>query len=104
MSGKDAYFTYNGLNRPAMAAGVPLMLLLSCGFIAVFFGFLAVYFIGAFGLIVPALIGMFLFAVRIMCENDPNALRVIKLSLKGMLLKLKHGDLITGFDSGRYDK
>lgn len=102
MSSKDSYYTYNGLNRPAMVRGVPFMLLLTCGFLAIFTGFLGIYFLGAFGLVFPVLIAAFLFAVKIICENDPNALRVVKLSLSGMLLKLKHGDSITGFDSGGY--
>lgn len=87
-----------------MVRGVPLMLLLSCGFIATFSGFIGVFFLGVFGLVFPLLIGAFLFIVKVICENDPNALRVVKLSFSGMLLKLKHGDMITGFDSGGYNK
>ncbi|EGH9360840.1 conjugal transfer protein TraD [Salmonella enterica] len=104
MKEKTLYLTYNGLNRPAMVRGVPLMLLLSCGFLATFSGFIAIYFIGVFGLIFPVFFGVFLLGVKVVCENDPNALRVLKLSLSGMLLKLKHGEMITGFDSGRYDE
>lgn len=104
MNGKDVYFTYNGLNRPAMVRGVPLMLLLSCGFIATFSGFIGIYFLGIFGMVFPLFIGAFLFMVKVVCENDPNALRVLNLSLSGMFLKLKHGDWITGFDSGGYDQ
>lgn len=87
-----------------MVRGVPLMLLLSCGFLATLTGFIGLYFLGVFGLIFPLLICVFLFVVKVVCENDPNALRVLKLSLSGMIIKFKHGDWITGFDSGGYYK
>jgi len=69
MNGKDVYFTYNGLNRPAMVRGVPLMLLLSCGFIATFSGFIGVFFLGVFGLVFPLLIGAFLFIVKVIVKT-----------------------------------
>ncbi|ENO8530929.1 VirB3 family type IV secretion system protein [Escherichia coli] len=96
---KSQYATYNGLNRPAMVMGVPLLLLLAVGFIAVFCGFAAIYFWGGVGLIIPALCFLFLFIVRLFCDSDPNALRVLRLQLKGFMLKLKHQDTVTGFSS-----
>lgn len=93
------YATYNGLNRPAMVKGVPLLLLLAVGFFAIFGGFLAIYFYGAKGFSLPVISGFFLFAVRSVCENDPNALEVIKLNLKGKKMQLLHGETIIGYDS-----
>lgn len=96
---RNQYATYNGLNRPAMVMGVPLMLLLFSGFVAVFGGFGAIYLFGAKGLIVPSVLFLFLFIVRLFCDSDPNALRVLHLQFKGFLLKVKHQDIITGFSS-----
>lgn len=93
------YMTYNGLNRPAMIKGIPLMLGLIVCFIAAVGGFFSIFMFGLKGFIFPALCMLFLFAVRVMCENDPNALTVKKLSLSGFILKLKHGDTIVGFSS-----
>ncbi len=94
---KKVFATYNGLNRPAMVMGVPLLLLLAVGFLAVFGGFTAMYFWGLSGLLVPALCFLFLFIIRLICENDPNALRVLKLQFKGMILKVIHRDTVIGF-------
>lgn len=93
------YITYNGLNRPAMIKGIPLMLGLIVCFIAAVGGFFCLFMFGLKGFIFPALCMMFLFTVRVMCENDPNALTVKKLSMSGFMLKLKHGDTIVGFSS-----
>lgn len=93
------YATYNGLNRPAMIMGVPLLLLLAVGFFAVFGGYAAIYIYGVKGFSVPVIAGFCLFAVRTACENDPNALEVIKLNLKGKRLQLLHGENIIGYDS-----
>ncbi|ECT8230231.1 conjugal transfer protein TraD [Salmonella enterica subsp. enterica serovar Enteritidis] len=96
---KNVFATYNGLNRPAMVMGVPLLLLLAVGFLAVFGGFTALYFWGLSGLLVPGLCFLFLFIIRLICENDPNALRVLKLQFNGMVLKVKHRDSVIGFSS-----
>ncbi|EPR9285179.1 VirB3 family type IV secretion system protein [Escherichia coli] len=96
---KNVFATYNGLNRPAMVMGVPLLLLLAVGFLAVFGGFTAMFFWGLSGLLVPALCFLFLFIIRLICENDPNALRVLKLQFKGMILKIMHRDTVIGFSS-----
>jgi len=93
------YMTYNGLNRPAMIKGIPLMLGLVVCFIAAFGGFIAIYLCGFKGFIFPISCILFLFFVRVLCENDPNALTVHRLSLAGMWLKIKHGDSVIGFSS-----
>ncbi|EAZ1917734.1 conjugal transfer protein TraD [Salmonella enterica subsp. enterica serovar Montevideo] len=96
---KIVFLSYNGLNRPAMVMGVPLMLLLAVGFLAVFGGFGCMFMWGISGVIFPALCFLFLFTIRIICENDPNALSVMNLQLKGCFLKVMHRDSIVGFSS-----
>jgi len=93
--------TYNGFNRPALVAGIPLMLLLFTAFFAFLTGFPAIFFWGMKGLIIPVVCALFLFMVKLGCENDPNALRVIRLNLMGLLLKIRHRDLIIGYSSVR---
>lgn len=93
--------TYNGFNRPALVSGIPLMLLLFTDFFAVLTGFPAIFLWGMKGLIIPAICALFLFIVKLACENDPNALRVIRLNLMGLLLKIRHRDLIIGYSSVR---
>ncbi|EFL2297890.1 hypothetical protein AOC66_004871 [Escherichia coli] len=61
---KVVFLSYNGLNRPVMVRGVPLMLFLSVGFLAVFGGFGCMFMWGISGLIFPALCFLFLFIDR----------------------------------------
>lgn len=98
---KVEYITYNGFNRPALVFGVPLLLLVGLGMFALvgFFGMIILFdFFKA--LIIPFLVGIILFIVRAMCETDPNAMRVAKLRLKGLLKKFSQGNSIISFHSG----
>lgn len=102
---KDQYATYNGLNRPAMAMGIPLMLLLLLGFIGVFGTFLCLFMFGAKGFVFTAFIFLVTFALKLICEKDPNALDVVKMNMKGWFINLRQNiavmgkDSIIGFDS-----
>lgn len=93
------YATYNGLNRPAMIKGMPIMAIVIALLVSLIGGGGAIYLFGWGGLFVPALCFLTLFAIRIICEYDPNALRVMKLAFSGWWLKLKHRDGIIGFSS-----
>ncbi|EAV0955627.1 conjugal transfer protein TraD [Salmonella enterica] len=97
----ESFMTYNGFNRPALVAGIPLMLLLFTAFFAVLTGFPAIFLWGIKGIIIPVICALFLFIVKLACENDSNALRVIRLNLMGLLLKIRHRDLIIGYSSIR---
>jgi type IV secretion system protein VirB3 len=95
-STEDEYASYNGMNRPALAMGIPLMPLLFGGFLIVFGGFLGLMLIGGYGLIFPVIVGLVLFIIRLICEDDPNAMKIISWRLKGSCLRLgqKHDVLI----------
>jgi len=95
------YMTYNGLNRPALVRGVPIMILIFTGLFIVLTGFPAIYFYSVKGLIIPAVSFIFLFIIKLSCEDDPNALRVIRLNTMGLALKIKHKDTILGYSSIR---
>lgn len=95
----DQYATYNGLNRPAMIMGVPLMLLLTLGIVGLFGTFIFIAVAGAKGFIFTGCIFLIAFGVKLLCDKDPNALKVIKMNLKGRLIYLKQGNSIIGFDS-----
>ncbi|ENG8827712.1 VirB3 family type IV secretion system protein [Salmonella enterica] len=84
----DEYASYNGMNRPALLMGIPLMPLLFGGFLMVFGGFLGLMTIGGYGLIFPSIVGLILFVIRLICEDDPNAMKIISWRLKGFCLRL----------------
>ncbi|MGL4928266.1 MAG: VirB3 family type IV secretion system protein [Plesiomonas shigelloides] len=96
---KELYATYNGLNRPAMLMGIPLMLFLALGFIGVFGTFIAIFTFGAKGFAFTATVLLCGFGLKLLCEFDPNALNVIKMNMSGLLINFRQQDKIIGFDS-----
>lgn len=82
------YLTYNGFNRPALVAGVPLMLMLPILGFSIFGGFIFVNIFGLFGIIPVGLSLLSIIVIRAMTDNDPNALRVVRFNLKGFFIKL----------------
>ncbi|AXH60550.1 VirB3 family type IV secretion system protein [Providencia huaxiensis] len=82
------YLTYNGFNRPALVAGVPLMLMLPILGFAIFGGFIFVNIFGLFGIIPVGISLLSIIVIRAMTDNDPNALRVVRFNLKGFFIKL----------------
>lgn len=97
----NTYITYNGFNRPAMIRGIPLMILIFSMMIAFFGGTISVYYFGAQGLMVPALLIPFLFTVKLVCEDDPNAMRSLLMNMQALVLKLKHKGKVVHFYSVR---
>ncbi|MEG7664986.1 VirB3 family type IV secretion system protein [Hafnia paralvei] len=83
------YITYNGLNRPALSAGVPLMILLPMFVLGLLFAFVGIYNFGVKGITPTLGIVVVWFFIRLAVENDPNALEVISLKLKGYFLQRK---------------
>lgn len=81
------YLSYNGMNRPAMVLGVPLMF---CIALLIFIVFICLPLYMLFGLIVgiiPTMLSIISFViVKAISENDPNALAVLFLKIKGFSL------------------
>lgn len=97
----DEYITYNGFNRPALVAGVPLLLLLGLGMFAMVGFFLGFVLFGLLkAIIFPFISGMFFFIVRAMCETEPNAMRITKLRLRGFFLKVLQRNNVISFHCG----
>lgn len=84
---ENAYLTYNGLNRPAMVAGVPIGVFLISGGICLLSGLLLSNFIGVYSLIPIVICILACVISRIVCEDDPNAINVLTLKIKGMIQK-----------------
>ncbi|WGM03939.1 VirB3 family type IV secretion system protein [Arsenophonus nasoniae] len=81
------YLSFNGFNRPALIMGVPLMLLLPLLMVTMLSTFTLVHFFGLVGGIPILIAGIIIFLVRILTENDPNALAVLKCRLKGVVVR-----------------
>ena len=82
------YLSYNGFNRPALVAGVPLMIMLPLFAFAIFGGFIGISLFGLIGVLHIGFSVMMIIVIRAMTESDPNALKVIAFNLKGFFLKM----------------
>lgn len=78
------FLSYNGLNKPAFFAGVPLMMMVGLLSALLFICLPAYIMIGKIAGSISAiiLIGIYIFT-KLSCDNDPNALLVIGLKVKG---------------------
>lgn len=85
---KDVYLTYNGLNRPALAMGVPILLMLTLAGIALITALVGMNLFGVVGLIPAGICFLIGLLVRSLTGSDPNALKVISFKFKGVALKL----------------
>ncbi|WP_323085857.1 VirB3 family type IV secretion system protein [Providencia alcalifaciens] len=85
---KDLYLTYNGLNRPALVMGVPILLLLALGLFSLITAFVGIRAFGLVGIIPAGVCFLFVLIIRSLTESDPNALKVIAFKFKGFALKL----------------
>ncbi|WP_258086635.1 VirB3 family type IV secretion system protein [Xenorhabdus bovienii] len=84
---KDVYLTYNGLNRPALVMGVPIILLLSLLGTALITAIIGIKLFGLIGFIPAGICFLCIIIIRSLTENDPNSLKVISFKLKGFSLK-----------------
>jgi len=92
----DSFPSFNGMNRPAMVYGVPMVLgIFTVLFIIVsFFGGLLLK-VGIYiSAVLPSLGFAFLLFIRIICEDDPNAFAFVRWRLKAILLKIIQGNPI----------
>lgn len=78
------YSSYNGLNKPAVFAGIPLMLMVAILTALLFICLPSYILLGKVAGTITAiiLVAVYLFA-KFSCDNDPNALTVMKLQVLG---------------------
>ncbi|OOF77868.1 hypothetical protein BKG96_07550 [Rodentibacter caecimuris] len=89
----ESFPSFNGMNRPAMVLGVPMVAALFILSFMVATGFLGAFLNwGFYSLILPALGAIYLLFLKIICEDDPNALAFIKWRLKAILIKQTQGN------------
>ena len=104
MDEKSKYASYNGLNRVALVMGIPLMPFLFGAFLSVFLGFPALMMWGIVGILIPAVVFLGLFILKLLCEDDPNAIDVIRWKIKGYFLRVRLGGKVMSFHSLRDNK
>ena len=100
------YPTYNGMNRPAMLAGAPLMPLIISFFILMFIGMIAQQFIGSSALLIVGLILPIYFGLKTISENDDQAIKIYALEAKWLLRRILSGAGLRTFTlhAGKYGR
>lgn len=82
MSSYRKFSSYNGLDRVALIAGIPLIPFILLGTFSVFISFIAQYFLGIIGFAFLILfLPIFLF-LRQITETDDKALRIFSLEFQ----------------------
>lgn len=94
------YASYNVLARKPLIAGVPIITLLIflCLILITGFGGILLFGIGK-GLIIPIILGILLFCVRIKCMDDSRAMEGVWWDIKGAISRLICQSSITSFTS-----
>ncbi|MBY5246584.1 VirB3 family type IV secretion system protein [Klebsiella quasipneumoniae] len=86
----EGYCSFNFINKPAMIMGIPFGIFMTGIFLMVLLGFGLFFTVGIIGTVIAeALIVLSMTSVKLLCENDPNALKFIKYRLKGYFHKKK---------------
>lgn len=89
----ESFPSFNGMNRPAMVLGLPMLPALFTLMFIVFSGFLGSFLEwGVYSLILPSIGVIYLLVIKIACEDDPNALAFIKWRAKAILIKQGQGN------------
>lgn len=84
----DEYLTYNGLNRPAtIMGGIPIVLAFSLMGIALFSLLILIRPFGWYGIIPAVICGLIMLVVKVINEDDPNALKFVYLKFHGWIVR-----------------
>ena len=96
MAAKDeeTYATYKGLGYVSMFMGVPLMALLILFAIGIAGGFLFCMMFGWLGLLCPAICGVALLFLKVLCETDNKAVERMKWQLRSWKMRLSKASTI----------
>lgn len=89
----EKFPSFNGLNRPAMMFGVPMVAALFTLIFMIITAFLGVMLgAGKYSLILPFFGFCYLIFLKIICADDPNALAIVQYRLQARLLKISQGN------------
>ncbi|HDF2366304.1 TPA: VirB3 family type IV secretion system protein [Morganella morganii] len=95
----DEYLTYNGLNRPAtIMGGIPIILAFSLLGIALFSLFILIRPFGWFGIIPAVICGLIMMIIKVINEDDPNALKFMFLKIQGWVIRKGQSVFLVGGD------
>lgn len=96
----NSFPSFNGLNRPAMVYGIPMVLGIFTALFIILSLFGGFYLnLGYFAWILPSFGLMFLLFIKIICEDDPNALAFIKWRVRAYALMFSQSNPVIHLSS-----
>lgn len=100
------YPTYNGMNRPAMLAGAPVMPLMLSLFSLTIAAMLLQFVIGKKALFMISFILPIYFGLKTITENDDQAMKIYALEAKWLLRRILSGAGLRTFTlhTGKYGR
>lgn len=100
------FSTYNGMNRPAMMFGAPLMPMVIAIFILMMVAMIAQLIIGKTGLLLAGLIIPIYFGLKTISQNDDQAFAIYALEAKWLLRRIAAGAKLATFTlhAGKYGR
>lgn len=100
------YPTYNGMNRPAMILGAPLMPMVFCTLTVIFLAMIANLFIGVKAFFLVGLVLPIYFGLKTISENDDQAMKIYALEAKWLLRRILSGAGLRTFTlhAGKYGR
>lgn len=94
------FASYNVLARKALIFGVPVITLFLCIVAMLITGVIGVALGGLIkGMVVPLLLGVVVFVIRVKCMDDSRAMEDVMWDLKGALTRLICRSNVTSFTS-----
>ncbi|EPN0316290.1 VirB3 family type IV secretion system protein [Vibrio vulnificus] len=92
---KKEYASYNSLTRKALVFGVPLLILVGFLFAIVVSFVLGIAFLPtSWAFVVPAILAGCLFIIKMMCEQNSNAMDNMVWVIRGLLLRFKSQSVV----------
>lgn len=97
---KDKYLSYNALSRKPLVFGIPVLTLVGFSFAIILSSIIGLIALPIqLALIIPAILCMVLFGIKLMCEEKSNAMDDLVWSLKGALLRFKQQSIVISVSS-----
>lgn len=101
----QAYASYNIMARKALIGGVPIILLITTFGVMLITGFIGVVSFGfKVGMILPVLLAIGLFIVRVRCMDNSRAMDMVQWDVRALWGRLRCRSSVTSFTSINHHK
>ncbi len=99
MDEKQKYASYNVMARKGLIFGIPIITLVIFMCLIMLTGFGGVMMLGVKALVIPLILLVILFGVKVKCESDSRAMEAVWWDIKGGFYRLRCRSSVTSFTS-----